>query len=65
MAAEDCLVDYKMVGAIDNMQKSKPDAWKKSKVDGQRNDMVVVSKSGENVQQITKWVGCFICQGPH
>ena len=27
--------------------------------------MVVVSKSEENVQQTSKWVGCFICQGPH
>ena len=37
MAATDCLVDFKMVGAIDNMQKSKPDGWKISKADGQRN----------------------------
>ena len=65
MVAADFLVDYKMVGAIDNMQKSKPDGWKKSKADGQRNGMVVVSKSGENVQQTSKWVRCFICQGPH
>ena len=50
MAAADCLVDYKMVGAIDTMQKTKPDGGKKSKADGQRNDMVVVLKSGENVQ---------------
>ena len=27
--------------------------------------MVVVSKSGKNVQQPSKWVGCFICQGSH
>ena len=65
MAATDCLVDFKMVGAIDNMQKSKPDGWKKSKVDGSRNGMVEVPKSGENVQQTSKWVRCFICQGPH
>ena len=49
MAAADYLVDLKMVGAIDNMQKNKPDGGEKSKADGQRNGMVVVSKSGENV----------------
>ena len=27
--------------------------------------MVVVPKSGENVQRTSKWVRCFICQGPH
>ena len=27
--------------------------------------MVAVSKSWENVQHSFKWVGCFICQGPH
>ena len=27
--------------------------------------MVVVPKSGENVHQTSKWVGCLICQGPH
>ena len=61
MATADGLVDLKMVGAIDNMQKNKPDGGKKSKVDGQRNGMVVVPKSGENVQQTSKWVECFIC----
>ena len=61
MVAADFLIDYKMVGAINNMQKSKPDGWKKSKANGQRNGMVVVSKSGENVQQTSKWVRCFIC----
>ena len=65
MAAADSLVDYKMVDAIHTMQKSKLDGWKKSKVDGQRHGMVVVPKSGENVQQTSKWVGRFICQGPH
>ena len=34
MATTYCLVDLKMVGAIDNMQKNKPDGGKKSKVDG-------------------------------
>ena len=65
MAAVDCLVDFKMVGAIDNMQKNKLDGGKKSKADGQRNGMAVVPKSGENMQQTSKWVGCFICRGPH
>ena len=27
--------------------------------------MVAVPESGENVQQTSKWVGCFICRGPH
>ena len=61
MAAADCLVDYKMVDAIDNMQKSKPDGWKKSKAGGQRIGMVLVLKSGENVQQTSKRVRCLIC----
>ena len=61
MAATDYLVATKMVSAIDNMQKSKSDGWKKSKANGQRNGMAVVSKSGDNVQQTSKWVGCFIC----
>ena len=30
----DCLIDYKMVGSIDNMHKSKLEDWKKSKADG-------------------------------
>ena len=34
MAATDCLVDLKMVGAIDNVQKNKPDGGMKSKADG-------------------------------
>ena len=46
---------------IDNMQKNKPDGGKKSKADGQRNGMAVVPKSGENMQQTSKWVRCFIC----
>ena len=50
MVAVDCLVDYKMVSAIDTMHKSKSDGGKKSKVDGQRNGMDVVPKRGENVQ---------------
>ena len=54
-----------MVGAIDTMQKSKLDGWKKSKTDRQRHGMAMVSKRGENMQQTSKWVGCFICQAPH
>ena len=49
MAATDYLVDFKMVGAIGNMQKSKPDGWKISKVDGQRNGMAMAPKSTKNV----------------
>ena len=65
MAAVDFLVDLKMVGAINNKQKNKPDGGMKSKADGQRNGMAAVPESGENVQQTSKWVGCFICRGPH
>ena len=65
MAAADCLVYLKMVGAINNKQKNKPDGGRKSKADGQRNGMTAVPESGENVQQTSKWVGCFICRGPH
>ena len=65
MAAAYCLVDLKMVSAINSKQKSKPDGGMKSKADGLRNGMVAVPESGENVQQTSKWVGCFICRGPH
>ena len=65
MATVDCLVDLKMVGAINNKQKNKPDGGMKSKADGQRNGMAAVPKSGENMQQTSKWVRCFICRGPH
>ena len=65
MAAADSLVDLKMVSAINSKQKNKPDGGMKSKADGQRNGMATVPKSGENVQQSSKWVGCFICPGPH
>ena len=65
MAAADCLFDLKMVNAINSKQKNKPDGGMKSKADGQRNGMVAVPESGENVQQTSKWVRCFICRGPH
>ena len=54
-----------MVSAINSKHKNKPDGGMKSKADGQRNGMVAVPKSGENVQQTSKWVRCFICRGPH
>ena len=54
MPATDFLVDYKMVSAINNMQKSKLNGWKKFKANGQRIGMAVVPKSGENVQHTSK-----------
>ena len=65
MAAVDCLVDFKMVEAINNKHKNKPDGGMKSKADGKRNGMAAVLESGENMKQTSKWVGCFICRGPH
>ena len=61
MAAADCLVDLKMVGAINNKQKNKPDGGMKSKADGKGNSMAAVPESGENVQRTSNWVRCFIC----
>ena len=49
MVVVDCLVDYKIVGAVDTMQKSKSDGGKKYKADGQMNDMIVVPKNMENM----------------
>ena len=34
-------------------------------VDEQSGVIVVALKGGENVQQASKWVKCFICQGLH
>ena len=65
MAAADCLVDLKMVGAINNKKKNKPNGGMKSKTDGQRTGMATIPESGENVQHTSKWVGCFICRGLH
>ena len=50
MVVADCLVDYKMGGTINTMQKTKPDGGNKSNADRQRNGITTDPKSGENMQ---------------
>ena len=57
MATADCLVDYKMVGAIDNMPKSKPYGLKKSKADGQRNGKLWSRRAGRTCSRHPKGMG--------
>ena len=79
MAATDCLVDYKMGGAISTMQKpksegdrktktvdktSKKSKWKKQNKKGGVG-VKLVEKTTKFVQQPTRMAGCFICNGPH
>ena len=79
MAAADCLVDYKMGGAISTMQKSKSKGDRKVKADDKtskklgwkkhnnKSATVVkpVEKTTKFVQQSTRMAACFICNGPH
>ena len=79
MAAVDCLVDYKMGGAISTMQRPKSEGGKKAKVEGKSSKKYGWKKQGKKpavegkpmekttkfVQQTTQMVGCFICNGPH
>ncbi|KAL6323809.1 hypothetical protein AAG906_003430 [Vitis piasezkii] len=79
MVEADCLVDYKMGGAISTMQKPKLEGGRKAKAKGkafkksrwkkQNKKSVIGVKSMEKttklVQQSTRMAGCFICNGPH
>ena len=81
MAVVDFLVEYKMGSTINTMHKSKTYGDKKSKLEGKpsftkkagwkgtnRKGLVKlkpVEKTTKFVQQTTRPVGCFICNGPH
>ena len=78
MAGADCLVDYKMGSAINTTGKSKTDGGKKSKSEGKPSfnkkagwkrtkkgaaETKPLETTTNFVQQTTKPVGCFICNG--
>ena len=79
MATANCLVDYKMGGAIFTMQKPKLEEGRKAKVEGKNSkkskwkkqnkkggiEVKPVEKTTKFVQQPTRMAGCFICNGPH
>ena len=80
MAAANCLVDYKIGNAINTTSKSKKDGGKKGKAerkpsfakkDGWKRprkgvaESKLVETTTKYVQQTTRLVGCFICNGPH
>ena len=80
MAAADCLVDYKMGSAINTTGKSKKDGGKKGKAEGKSSfnkkadwkgtkngaaETKPVETTTNFVQQTTRPVGCFICNGSH
>eukprot|EP00261_Vitis_vinifera_P038833 XP_019080076.1 PREDICTED: uncharacterized protein LOC109123765 [Vitis vinifera] len=79
IAAADCLVDYKMGGAISTTQRPKSDGGKRAKAEGKAPKKPGWKKQGKSpaargkpveettkfVQQTTQMAGCFICNGPH
>ncbi|RVW19037.1 Retrovirus-related Pol polyprotein from transposon 17.6 [Vitis vinifera] len=79
MAAADCLVDYKMGGAISTTQRPKSYGGKKAKAEGKASKKPGWKKQGKKstvggnpvekttkfVQQTTRMARCFICNGPH
>ena len=79
MAATDCLVDYKMGGAISTMQKPKSEGDRKTKTEDKtskkskwkkqnKKDVAGIKpmeKTTKFVQQSTRMAGCFICNGSH
>ena len=79
MAIVDCLVDYKMGGAISTMHKPKSEGDKKAKAESKTSKksgwkkqnkkgaakVKPVEKTTKFVQQSTQMAGCFICNGPH
>ena len=79
MAAADCLVDYKMGGAISTMQRPKSEGGKKAKAEGKTSKKSrwkkqnkkpatggkLVEKTIKFVQQTIQMARCFICNGPH
>ena len=80
MAAANCLVDHKMGSAINTTGKSKTYGGKKGKAEGKPSfnkkagwkgtkkgaaETKPVETTTNFVQQTTRPVGCFICNGPH
>ena len=79
MAAADCLVDYKMGGAISTTQRPRSEGGNKAKFEGKTSKKSgwkkqgkkpavggkLVEKTTKVVQQTTRMTGCFICNGPH
>ena len=78
IAVAHCLVDYKLSESTSIGQKYKVEGFKKHKavgkpleqVEGKQGGMATIPKvrdgsTNQNVQQASKPVGCFICQGPH
>ena len=80
MAVADCLVDYKMGSAINTTGKPKTDGGKKGRAEGKPSfnkkagwkgtkkgaaETKPVETTTNFVQQTTRPVGCFICNGPH
>ncbi|XP_034674441.1 uncharacterized protein LOC117905666 [Vitis riparia] len=76
MAAANCLVDYKMGGAISTTQRSKSNGGKKAKAEGKKPGWKKqgkkpaaggkpVEETTKFMQQTTRMAGCFICNGPH
>ncbi|RVW21233.1 hypothetical protein CK203_114573 [Vitis vinifera] len=79
MAAADCLVDCKMGGASSTTQRPKSEGGKKAKFEGKTSQKSGWKKQGKKpavggkpvekttkvVQQTTRMMGCFICNGPH
>ena len=78
MAAANCLVDYKMGGAISTTQRPGSERGKKAKNEGKTMESgwkkqnkkpaaggKPVAKTTKVVQQTTRMTGCFICNSPH
>ncbi|RVW14190.1 hypothetical protein CK203_102219 [Vitis vinifera] len=78
IAAADCLVDYKMGGAISTTQRPMSEGGKKAKIEGKTKESgwkkqnkkpaaggKPVAKTTKVVQQTTRMTGCFICNSPH
>ena len=77
MVAANYLVDYKLLGSTSTGQKQKQGGSKRHKAVWKPFNQVKVKKGGmvaalevrtvtttQNMQQESKLVGCFICQGP-
>ena len=79
MAATDCLVDYKISGAISTTQRPRSEGSKKAKAESKTSKKSGWKKQGKKpavggkpvkkttkvVQQTTQMIGCFIYNGPH
>ena len=79
MVVVDCLVNYKMGGAISTMHRPNSEGGKKAKAEGKTSKKSgwkkqskkptvggkPVKKTTKVMQQTTRMVGCFICNDPH